>query len=90
MNYLDIQLEDEAIRQQFISFIEKGQYQEALGLLSEKYQPKAMTAKSLNSLTDKIVEVENLNDPSFKNDKIKVSETPPENLPVGGVYFELI
>lgn len=90
MNYLDIQLEDEATRQQFMSYMNKGQYQAALDLLTAQFQPKAMTAQTLNSLTDKIVQVENLNDTNFKNNKIKVSATPPEGLPVGGVYFEII
>lgn len=90
MNYQDIQIADEKIRQQFIKYMTEGQYQQALSLLTGELGPKTMSAKNLNDLTDYIVLVEKLNDSNFKADKIKVSAAPPEGMQAGQIYFELI
>lgn len=90
MNYQDIQIADEKIRQQFIKYMTQGQYQQALSLLTGELGPKTMSAKNLNDLTDYIVLVEKLNDSNFKVDKIKVSVAPPEGMRTGQIYFELI
>lgn len=49
---------------------------------------KVLTAKSLNDLTNKIVEVEQLNDPTYANDRIKIERQVPTDLTTGQVYFE--
>lgn len=90
MKYQDIQIADNETRAQFMEYMRQGRYQEALGLLSPELGPKIMSAKNLNDLTDKIVEVENLSDTNFKKNKIKVSATPPEGLQTGQIYFKLI
>lgn len=89
MKFSDIQLADKALWQQIQEEWSKGNVDSAQAIMSNtQLDKKVLTAKSLNDLTDKIVEVEQLNDPTYANDKIKVEPQVPTDLTTGQVYFE--
>ena len=88
MNYKDIQLTDKELWAQFQSLYQSSDYTSALALLQNtQLKDKALTADILNALTDYIVQVEQLNDPNFKADKIQLSRRPPAGMTSGQVYF---
>ena len=88
MNYKDIQLTDKELWAQFQSLYQSGNYASALAFLQNtQLNNKALTAEILNALTDYIVQVEQLNDPNFKADKIQLSRRPPAGMTSGQVYF---
>ena len=88
MKYTDIQLTDKELWAQFQSLYQSGNYASALALLQNtQLNNKALTAEILNALTDYIVQVEQLNDPNFKADKIQLSRRPPAGMTSGQVYF---
>ena len=88
MNYKDIQLTDKELWTQFQSLYQSGNYASALAFLQNtQLNTKALTAEILNALTDYIVQVEQLNDPNFKADKIQLSRRPPAGMTSGQVYF---
>ena len=89
MKFSDIQLADKALWQQIQEEWGKGNVESAQAIMSNtQLDKKVLTAKSLNDLTDKIVEVEQLNDPTYAKDKIKVERQVPTDLTTGQVYFE--
>ena len=89
MKFSDIQLADKALWQQIQEEWGKGNVDSAQAIMSNtQLDKKVLTAKSLNDLTDKIVEVEQLNDPTYAKDKIKVERQVPTDLTTGQVYFE--
>ena len=89
MKFSDIQLADKALWQQIQEEWGKGNVESAQTIMSNtQLDKKVLTAKSLNDLTDKIVEVEQLNDPTYAKDKIKVERQTPTDLATGQVYFE--
>lgn len=89
MKFSDIQLADKALWQQIQEEWGKGNVDSAQAIMSNtQLDKKVLTAKSLNDLTDKIVEVEQLNDPTYAKDKIKVERQAPTDLTTGQVYFE--
>ena len=89
MKFSDIQLTDKALWQQIQEEWSKGNVDSAQAIMSNtQLDKKVLTAKSLNDLTDKIVEVEQLNDPTYAEDKIKVERQAPTDLTAGQVYFE--
>lgn len=89
MKFSDIQLADKALWQQIQEEWGKGNVDSAQAIMSNtQLDKKVLTAKSLNDLTDKIVEVEQLNDPTYAKDKIKVERQTPIDLTTGQVYFE--
>ena len=65
-----------------------GDYTSAWALVSGQ-DNMAVIAAMFNLLFEKIVETEQLNDPTFKADRIETSPTPPANLQVGQIYFEV-
>ena len=88
MKYTDIQLTDKELWAQFQSLYQSGDYTSALAMLQNtQLKNKALTAEILNALTDYIVQVEQLNDPNFKADKIQLSRRPPAGMTSGQVYF---
>ena len=88
MKYTDIQLTDKELWAQFQSLYQSGNYASALAFLQNtQLNNKALTAEILNALTDYIVQVEQLNDPNFKADKIQLSRRPPAGMTSGQVYF---
>ena len=89
MNYKDIQLTDKELWAQFQSLYQSGNYASALAFLQNtQLNNKALTAEILNALTDYIVQVEQLNDPNFKADKIQLSKRPPAGMTRSQVYFK--
>ena len=89
MNYKDIQLTDKDLWAQFQSFYQSGDYASALSLLQNtQLTNKALTADVLNAITAYLVQIENSNDPSFKQDKIPCqTEQPTQN--TGEVWFQV-
>ena len=89
MKYTDIQLTDKELWAQFQSLYQSGDYTSALALLQNtQLNNKALTADILNVLTDYIVQVENLDDSSFKQDKIPCQVSQPTQS-TGQVWFQV-
>lgn len=89
MKYTDIQLTDKELWAQFQSLYKSGNYASALSLLQNtQLKNKALTADILNALTDYIVQVEQLNDSTFKTDKILCQVNQPTQS-TGQVWFEI-
>ena len=89
MKYTDIQLTDKELWAQFQSLYKSGDYANALAFLQNtQLKNKALTADILNVLTDYIVQVENLNDSSFKADKIPCQVNRPTQI-TGQVWFQV-
>ena len=89
MKYTDIQLTDKELWAQFQSFYKSGDYASALVMLQNtQLKNKALTADILNALTDYIVQVEQLNDSTFKTDKILCQVNQPTQS-TGQVWFEI-
>ena len=87
MNFKDIQLTDKELWAQFQSLYQSGDYTSALALLQNtQLKDKALTADILNALTDYIVQVEQLNDSTFKADKIPCQVNQPTQS-TGQVWF---
>ena len=91
MKYTDIQLTDKELWAQFQSLYQSGNYASALAILQNtQLSNKALTADILNALTNYIVQVEQLNDLTFKADKIRVESQVPTDLTNGQVYFDYL
>ena len=89
MKYTDIQLTDKELWAQFQSLYQSGNYASALAFLQNtQLNNKVLTADILNALTDYIVQVEQLNDSTFKADKIRVESQVPADLTTGQIYFD--
>ena len=89
MKFKDIQLTDKELWAQFQSLYQSGDYASALAFLqNSQLKNKALIADILNVLTDYIVQVEQLNDSSFKADKIPCQVNQPTQS-TGQVWFEI-
>ena len=89
MNYKDIQLTDKELWAQFQSLYQSGDYANALAMLQNtQLKNKALTADILNALTDYIFQVEQLNDSTFKTDKILCQVNQPTQS-TGQVWFQV-
>ena len=89
MKYTDIQLTDKELWAQFQSLYKSGDYASALAILQNtQLKNKALTADILNVLTDYIVQIEQLNDSTFKADKISCQVNQPTQT-IGQVWFEV-
>ena len=89
MKYTDIQLTDKELWGQFQSLYQSGNYANALSLLQNtQLANKALTANVLNAITDYIVQVENLNDSTFKADKPPVQANQPTQT-TGQLWFQV-
>ena len=89
MKFKDIQLTDKELWAQFQSLYKSSDYTNALAMLQNtQLKNKALTADILNVLTDYIVQVEQLNDSSFKADKIPCQVNQPTQS-TGQVWFEV-
>ena len=89
MKYTDIQLTDKELWAQFQLLYESGNYAGAIAILQNtQLNNKALTADILNVLTDYIVQVEQLNDSTFKTDKILCQVNQPIQS-TGQVWFEV-
>ena len=89
MKFKDIQLTDKELWAQFQSLYQSGDYASALSLLqNSQLKNKALTADILNALTDYIVRVENLNDSTFKADRLPVQANQPTQT-TGQMWFQV-
>ena len=89
MKFKDIQLTDKELWGQFQSLCQSGDYASALAMLQNtQLSNKALNADILNVLTDYIVQVEQLNDSSFKADKIPCQVNQPTQS-TGQVWFKV-
>ena len=89
MKFKDIQLTDKELWGQFQSLYKSGDYVSALAMLQNtQLKNKALTADILNALTDYIVQVEQLNDSTFKTDKIPCQVNRPTQS-TGQVWFQV-
>lgn len=89
MNFSDIQLPDKQLWNQIQQLWAQGQYSAVLSAISnQQLNKKVLTADSLNEIMEDILDVEHLNDPDFKADKIKLARTAPAGMTAGQVYFE--
>ena len=89
MKHTDIQLTDKELWAQFQSLYQSGDYTSALAMLQNmQLKNKALTADILNALTDYIVRVENLNDSTFKADRLPVQANQPTQT-TGQMWFQV-
>ena len=89
MKYTDIQLTDKELWAQFQSLYQSGDYASALSLLQNtQLKNKALTADILNALTNYIVQVEQLNDSTFKADRLPVQANQPTQT-TGQLWFQV-
>lgn len=90
MKYQDIHLADKAKWRQFVTLWQSGGYEAAINLLSDtELTNKIVNAEVLNAITSQVVQLEENDDLTFKDDIIKVSPTPPTGIKQGQVYFEV-
>ena len=89
MNYKDIQLTDKELWAQFQSLYQSGDYASALTLLqNSQLSGKGLVADVLNTITDYLVQVENLNDPNFKANRPVVQSSQPVQA-TGYLWFQV-
>lgn len=90
MTYEDIHLADKTKWRQFVELWQGGNVDAALALLGDaSLSGKVVNAATLNAITSQIITLEENDDPTFKADIIKVSQTPPADIKQGQVYFEI-
>ena len=90
MKYQDLHLSDVDLNTQFKQSMSAGQYEAALAILqSDQLTDKTVVAALFNYVTSRIVAVQSMSDPTFKQDKIKVATQPPVGMTSGQVYFKL-
>lgn len=89
MNFKDIQLTDKELWAQFQSLYQSGDYASALSLLQNaQLTNKGLTADVLNAITAHLVQVENLNDSTFKADRPPVQANQPTQS-AGQLWFQV-
>ena len=90
MKYQDIHLSDVDLNEQFKQYMSVGQYGAALAILQNgQLTDKTVVAALFNYVMSRIVDVQSISDPAFKQDKIKVATMPPVGMTTGQVYFKL-
>lgn len=87
----EIHLSDSTLRNNYVEDWEQNNYEDASEILNNtQLNNKKLVAKVFNDITTFIVNLENNSDPSFKSDRIIVSETAPTGLSSGSVWFQEI
>ena len=90
MKFSDIQLADKALLARVQEAWKNGDYGSISTIINnEQLINKGLTADVLNALTSKIVDVENLSDPTYAADRIQVVRQLPEQIGVDEVCFEV-
>ena len=90
MTYQDIHLTDETLWKQIIQLYKLGQYAQAIQTVQNSSLAfKVANANSINTLTNLIVTVENLSDPTFKQNTIPCQSAQPSSQNTGEVWFEI-
>ena len=88
--YQDLHLSDVDLNTQFKQYMAAGQYEAALAILqNDQLTDKMVVAALFNYVTSRIVEVQSMSDPTFKQDVIRVATQPPAGMTSGQVYFKL-
>ena len=88
--YQDIHIDDVGLNSQFKQYMSAGQYEAALAILqTDQLTDKTVVAALFNYVTSRIVAVQSMSDPTFKQDVIKVATQPPADITSGQVYFKL-
>lgn len=75
----------------FYNFCFNGNYQGALDYYlshAEKIANATYNESLYNTAANNLTYLQNLNDDTFKSDKIKVSKTPPGQMTKGQIYFK--
>lgn len=87
----EIHLSDSTLRNNYVEDWEQNNYEDASEILSNtQLNNKKLVAQVFNDITTFIVNLENNSDPSFKSNRIIVSETAPTGLSSGSVWFQEI
>ena len=90
MKYQDLHLSDVDLNTQFKQYMSAGQYEAAQAILqNDQLTDKTVVAVLFNYVTSRIVAVQSMSDPTFKQDVIKVATQPPAGMTSGQVYFKL-
>lgn len=88
--YQDLHLSDVELNTQFKQYMANGQYVDALNILkNDQLTDKTIVGALFNYVTARIIDVQSISDPTFKQDRIKIAKTPPEDMKKGQVYFKL-
>lgn len=88
--YQDLHLTEVDLNTQFKQYMAAGQYEAALAILqNDQLTDKTVVAALFNYVTNRLVEVQSMSDPTFKQDIIKVATQPPAGITSGQVYFKL-
>lgn len=88
--YQDLHLSDVDLNTQFKQYMAEGQYTAALAILqNDQLTDKTVMAALFNYVTSRIVAVQSTSDPTFKQDKIKVTTEQPAGITKGQVYFKI-
>lgn len=88
--YQDLHLSDVDLNTQFKQYMAEGQYTAALAILqNNQLTDKTVVAALFNYVTSRIVAVQSMSDPTFKQDVIKVATEPPAGMTRGQVYFKI-
>ena len=88
--YQDLHLSDVDLNTQFKQYMSAGQYEAALAILQNDHlTDKTVVAALFNYVTSRIVAVQSMSDPTFKQDIIKIATQPPAGMTNGQVYFKL-
>ena len=86
----DIQISDQSLREQYITYMKNGDYTSAFNLLSNtQLENKETIASVFNNITTELIRLHNQSDPTFKADRIQVASAPPSSLMSGQIYFQL-
>ena len=90
MKFEDIHLSDRALLEQFRTLWKQGSYDAAFDVLKQtQLEDKQIIADTLNYLMRQTEALEQQSDPTFKQDKIKVSEEPPASIETGKLWFKI-
>lgn len=90
--YQDIQIADNTLLTQFQQAWSNGDYITAFNIIDNNSQldTKSFISDVINTLNANLTYLQNLNDPTFKADRIQTSANPPVDLQVGQVYFKTL
>lgn len=93
--YQDIHNEDRGLWNNFYKECNDGKYKEAKTLYVDYFKihkavkTKRLMANYYNICARNLTYLQSLDEPTFKQDKIKVSTTPPEDITTGQIYFKI-
>lgn len=86
----DIQIDDAPLWNTFKQLWDSGQYANAISLLSNaQFINKWDDASKVNALTSNIVELEKLDDKTFRENDPITSRTEPQNPKVNQLWFKI-